>query len=121
VAVPPPPPPIAPPAKKYSVSGLTKSARLTSGGKLALSFKVSPASGSGKVSLASVPKKGKPITLGTKTFKVPSSGKISLVFKPSRKAHKAARKLRILKIRAKITIGGQTFTPTFTLKVSKPR
>ena len=48
-------------------------------GKLALSFKVTPAMGSGKVSLASVPKKGKKkITLGTKTFKLGSSGKVGL-------------------------------------------
>ena len=90
------------------------------GTKLALSFKVTPAMGSGKVSLASVPKKGKKkITLGTKTFKLGSSGKVSLVFKPARKSRKAARKLKTLTVRATITIGGQTFTPTFKLIVSK--
>ncbi len=121
---PPPPPPVAPPppppATKHTVSGLPKQVRITSKGRLTLSFKVSPKSGSGKVSLASaVKKKGKFITLGTKTFKVPSSGKVTLVFKPSQKSRNAVRKLKTLKVKAKITIGSQTFSPTFTVKAPK--
>jgi subtilisin-like proprotein convertase family protein len=120
-APPPPPPPVAP-APSYAISGLPKQARLTRKGTLALSFKVTPKRGAGKVSLKSVPKPGKTaIPLGTKTFTVPSSGTVKLVFKPSRKSRKAARKLRTLKVRATIAIGGKTFTPTFTLKVSKQR
>jgi subtilisin-like proprotein convertase family protein len=118
---PPPPPPPPPAATKYAVSGLPKQVRITSKGRLSVSFKVTPARGSGKISLASaVKKKGAFITLGTKTFKVPSSGgKVTLVFKPSAKSLNAVRKLRTLKVKAKITIGGQTFSPTFTLKAPK--
>jgi hypothetical protein len=120
--LPPPPPPPPPPATKFAVSGLAKTLRLTTKGKITLAFTVSPKRGSGKVSLASaLKKKGKFITLGTQTFKVPSSGKVKLVFKPSAKSRNAVRKLKTLKVRAKITIGGQTFSPLFTLKASKLR
>jgi hypothetical protein len=123
---PPPPPPVAPPppppVTKYVVSGVPKQVKLTTKGKLTLTFKVSPKRGSGKVSLASAFKKrGKFIRLGTKSFKVPSSGKVTLTFKPTAKSRNAVRKLKSLKVRAKITIDGQTFSRVFTLKASKLR
>jgi len=132
-APPPPPPPPPPPAPRpppppasdpvAAFGGSPKSLSVGSTGRFSYRFTATPLR-SGKIGLKSTKKvkvgsQKRTLKLASKSFSAPSDAKVKVKFKLSRTSLKALKRVRSLRFKVTVTLGGATFTTTVKLKKPK--
>jgi FtsP/CotA-like multicopper oxidase with cupredoxin domain len=129
ISPPPPPPPQiipsppVPPAVVASFLKSPKTLRVSKSGRFTFSFVATPLR-NGKISLKSTKKvkigsKKQFMTTAAKTFTAPASGKVKVKLKLSSRNRAALKRVKSLRFKVTVKLGGKTFTTKLKLQAPK--